>query len=126
MLHKTDLSPIRYAKVCKKDGRELTQSDIVKGYEYQEGDYIVLTDEDFKMADIKRTESIEILDFVKESEINTLYFEKPYYIEPDKGASKAYSILLESLRKSKKVEGDVPRFSCKYTTIVMAKYLKQS
>jgi DNA end-binding protein Ku len=103
MLHKTDLSPIRYAKICRKDGKEIAMGDIVKGYEYQEGDYVVLTEDDFKAANVKRTEAIDVVDFVKESEIDTIYFEKPYYLEPDKGAGKAYSILLESLRKARKV-----------------------
>lgn len=103
MLHKSDLSPIKYLKVCKKDGKQLSMDDIVKGYEYQEGDYVILTEEDFKAANIKRTQAIDVLDFVKEAEIDTIYFEKPFYLEPDKGASKAYSILRESLRKSRKV-----------------------
>jgi DNA end-binding protein Ku len=102
-LHKTDLSPIRYAKVCKKDGRELTQEDLVKGYEYEEGDFVILTKEDFQKVDMKRSETIDVLAFVKESEIDTIYFEKPYFLEPDKGAAKAYSLLRESLKKSKKV-----------------------
>lgn len=102
-LHKTDLSPIRYAKICKKDGKELSQKDLVKGYEYEEGDYIVLTDTELKKFDLKRSETVDVLAFVKESEIDTIYFEKPYYLEPDKGASKAYALLLESLKKSKKV-----------------------
>jgi DNA end-binding protein Ku len=103
MLHKTDLSPIKYMKVCKKDGKEVAMADIVKGYEYQEGDYVILTEEDFKEANVKRTQAIDVIDFVKESEIDTIYFEKPFYLEPDKGAGKAYSILRESLRKSRKV-----------------------
>lgn len=102
-LHKSDLSPIRYAKICKKDGRELNQDDLVKGYEYEEGDYVILTKEDFKKIDMKRSESIDVLAFVKESEIDTMYFEKPYFLEPDKGAAKAYSLLRESLNKSAKV-----------------------
>ena len=102
-LHKVDLSPIRYAKICRKDGKELTMQDLVKGYEYQDGDYVVLTDDEIKKATVQRAESIDILDFVKEIEIDTIYFEKPYYLEPDKGAAKAYTILRESLRKSKKV-----------------------
>lgn len=102
-LHKTDLSPIRYAKVCRKDGKELTQNDLVKGYEYQDGDYVLLTNDDFKKIDLKRSETIDVLAFVKESEIDTIYFEKPYYLEPDKGADKAYVLLRESLQKSKKV-----------------------
>ena len=103
LLHKTDLSPIRYAKVCKADGKELAQSDLVKGYEYQDGDYVVLTDEDFKKVNRKKSETIDVLDFVKEAEINFIYFEKPYYLEPDKGAAKAYALLMESLKKAKKV-----------------------
>ncbi len=103
MLHKKDLSPIRYAKVCKADGKELSQADIVKGYEYQDGDYVVLTDEDFKSVNRKKSETVDVLDFVKETEINFIYFEKPYYLEPDKGAAKAYGLLIESLKKSKKV-----------------------
>lgn len=103
LLHKTDLSPIRYAKVCKADGKELAQTDLVKGYEYQDGDYVVLTDDDFKKVNRKKSETVDVLDFVKESEINFIYFEKPYYLEPDKGAMKAYSLLMESLKKAKKV-----------------------
>ncbi len=103
LLHKTDMSPIRYAKVCRKDGKELNQDDLVKGYEYQEGDFVVLTEDDFKKANLHRTQAIDVLDFVKESEIDTIYFEKPFYLEPDKGAGKAYTILQQSLKKAKKV-----------------------
>jgi len=102
-LHKTDMSPIRFAKICKKDGRELTQSDLVKGYEYEDGDYVILTDDDFKKVDLKRSETIDVLAFVKEVEIDSIYFEKPYYLTPDKGAAKAYHLLSESLKRSKKV-----------------------
>lgn len=103
MLHKKDLSPIRYARICKADGKEIPYQDIVKGYKYENGDYVVLVDEDFKQADVKKTKSVEILDFVEESEIDSIYFEKPYYLEPGKGADKAYVLLRESLKKSKKV-----------------------
>lgn len=103
MLHKKDLSPIRYARICKADGKEIPYKDIVKGYEYQKGDYVVLLDEDFKRANLKKTKSIEILDFVEEKEIDPIYYEKPYYLEPGKGAEKAYVLLHESLKKSKKV-----------------------
>lgn len=102
-LHKTDLHPIRYVKVCRKDGKELNQQDLVKGYEYEEGDYVILTDDDFKKIDLKRTETIEVLTFVDEKEIDPIYFEKPYFLEPDKGADKAYVLLRESLKKTKKV-----------------------
>lgn len=102
-LHKTDISPIRYAKVCRKDGKELAQSDLVKGYEYQDGDYVILTEDDFKKVNLHKSQAIDVLDFVKESEIDFIYYEKPYYLEPDKGALKAYAILRESLKKAKKV-----------------------
>jgi DNA end-binding protein Ku len=103
MLHKKDLSPIRYARVCRADGKEVPYEEIVKGYEYKKGDYVVLTDEDFKKAAPRRTKTVDIFDFVKEDEIDSVYFEKPYYLEPDKGAGKAYSLLREALKKSKKV-----------------------
>jgi DNA end-binding protein Ku len=103
MLHKKDLSPIRYARVCRLDGREIPYEDIVKGYEYQNGDYVVLVDEDFKKANIRKTKTIDIEEFVSEEEIDPLYFTKPYYLEPDKGAEKAYAVLREALHKSKKV-----------------------
>jgi DNA end-binding protein Ku len=103
LLHKKDYSPIRYAKVCRKEGKELTQDEIVKGYEYKDGDYVVLTNEDLKSLNLNRSQAIDVLGFVKESEIDTIFFEKPYFLEPDKGAGKAYAVLLESLKKSKKV-----------------------
>jgi len=103
MLHKKDLSPIRFARICRSDGKEIPYDEIVKGYEYQSGDYVVLQDEDFKKASVKKTKTIEIVDFVKESEIDVVYFDKPYYLEPDKSAGKAYAVLVEALRKSGKV-----------------------
>lgn len=103
MLHKEDLSPIRYARVCRADGKEVPYEDIVKGYEYEKGDYVVLDQEDFKKANVKKTKTIEIVDFVKEDEIDPIYFEKPYYLEPDKGAAKPYALLREAIKKSKKV-----------------------
>lgn len=103
MLHKKDLSPIRYARICKEDGKEIPYEDIVKGYKYETGDYVVLVDEDFKKVDVKKTKSIDILDFVEEKEIDSIFYEKPYFLEPGKGADKAYVLLREALFKSKKV-----------------------
>lgn len=103
MLHKKDLSPIRYARICTSDGKEVPYQDIVKGYEYQKGDYVVLLDEDFKRANVKKSKAIDIIDFVEEKEIDTILYEKPYYLEPGKGAEKAYLLLREALKKSKKV-----------------------
>jgi DNA end-binding protein Ku len=103
MLAKQDLSPIRYARIATSDGREVAYKDIVKGYEIEKGRYVVLNDKDFEKANAKKTKSIEILNFVKEDEIDPIYFEKPYYLEPDKTAAKPYALLREALRKSKKV-----------------------
>lgn len=102
-LHKTDLSPIRYAKVCRKDGKEIPYEEIVRGYEYSDGDYVVLTDEDFKKANVRKTQLIDVVSFTQESEIDPIYSEKPYYLEPIEGSDKAYVILREALKKSKKV-----------------------
>lgn len=103
MLHKADLSPIRYARICRADGKEVSYHDIVKGYEYQKGDYIVLTDKDFENARSDSSHSIEIVEFVAEKEIDIRFFEKPYYLEPQKNAEPAYALLREALNKAKKV-----------------------
>lgn len=102
-LHKEDLSPIRFARVCRTDGREIPYNDIVRAYEFQKGDYIVLTDEDFKIANPKKTKTIEISEFVDEHEIDPIYFEKPYFLEPEKNSEKAYALLREALKKSNKI-----------------------
>jgi DNA end-binding protein Ku len=103
MLHKKDHARIRYARICRNDGKEIPYDEIEKGYEYREGDYIILTDADFKKADAKKAESIEIKQFVNESEIDSRYYEKPYYLEPGKGADRAYALLRDALEKSGKV-----------------------
>ncbi|HET9098377.1 MAG TPA: Ku protein [Candidatus Saccharimonadales bacterium] len=103
MLHAKDLTPIRYARICRKDGKEVPYDDIVKGYEWKEGDYVVLSKEDFKKADAKKVESIEIRQFVTEDEIDSRYYDKPYYLEPGKGADRAYALLREALKRSGKV-----------------------
>jgi DNA end-binding protein Ku len=103
MLRKSDLCPVKYLRVCKNDGKEIPYDEIVKGYEYTDGEYVVLTDEDFENADVEQTKAIDILDFINEYEVDSRYFEKPYYLEPDKGGDKAYALLREALKKSKKV-----------------------
>jgi DNA end-binding protein Ku len=103
MLRASDHSPIRYARIATVDGEEVPFKEIVKGYEYEKNEYVVLSDEDFEKASPEKTKAIDILDFVNEEEIDTIYFEKPYYLEPDKGAGKSYKLLLEALKDSKKV-----------------------
>lgn len=102
-LDKKTLARIRYARISRKSGQEVPYDDIVKGYEYQDGDYIVLTDEDFKKANRRRQKTIDIKAFVDAKEIDQRYYVKPYYLEPQQGAESAYALLRESLKRSKKV-----------------------
>lgn len=103
MLHKDDHAPIRYARMCRADGKEIPWNDIVKGYEYREGDYVVLTKKDLEKLDSEKTETIDIQHFVNEDEIDSRYFEHPYYLEPIKGGEKAYALLRAGLEQSGKV-----------------------
>lgn len=103
MLHKDDHSPIRYARICRKDGEEVPWDDIVKGYEYRDGDYIVLTQKELDSLDSKKTQTIDIQQFVDEGDIDIRYFEKPYYLEVVKGGDKAYALLRAALQKSNKL-----------------------
>ncbi len=103
MLHKSDLSPIRYARICKADGKEVAWKDIVKGYEIGDGQYVPITEADLKQASSKKSSAIEIDQFVAVEEIDSVYFDKPYYLTPDKGAARAFNLLRQALEKSKKV-----------------------
>ena len=103
MLRDSDLSPIDYKRVAEADGKEVPWENIVKGYEYEKGKFIVLKEEDFRRVDIEATQTIDIIDFVELEEIDPMYFDKPYYLEPQKGGAKAYALLREALRKSGKV-----------------------
>lgn len=102
LLHKKDNSPIRYARICQADGKEVPYQDITKGYQYEEGDYVIVNDEDFKKANAKKTKTINIIGFVKEQEIDSVYFTRPYFLEPDKNGAHAYLLLREALKKTKK------------------------
>ena len=103
MLHKKDMSEIRYAKMCKVEDKEIPWNEIVKGYEYKPGEFITIEDEDFKKVNLKKSSSIDIIHFIKEEEIDTIFYVKPYFLEPEKNGAGAYTLLLEALKKSKKV-----------------------
>ena len=103
LLRATDLSPVNYKRVAEKDGREVPWDQIVKGYEYDKGKYVVLKDEDFQRVDLEATQTVDIQDFVELDEINPMYFYKPYYLEPQKGGDKAYVLLRDALADSGKV-----------------------
>lgn len=100
LLHKDDHSPVRYARICKKEGDEISWDDIVKGYEYKEGEYVVFTPKDLEELQSEASATIDIQQFVKEGDVDIRYFEKPYYLEPVKGGEKAYALLRDALEKS--------------------------
>jgi DNA end-binding protein Ku len=103
MLSKDDLAPIHYARIDSKTGEEIPYKNIVKGYQYAKGKYVVVTDEDFAKARPDIAKTIDILQFVKEDEIDAIYYEKPYYIVPAKGSEKSYKLLLKALDETKTV-----------------------
>ena len=99
-LHVDDLSPIKYERVSAKTGEVVAWGDIVKGYEYEKGKFVVLTDEELKAAALESSKTIDILDFVQESEIDPRYFDTPYFLVPTKGGEKAYALLREAIRNA--------------------------
>lgn len=99
MLDKKDQAPIQFKRVNKNTGKEVEWGNIIKGYNY-EGNYVLLDDADFETAMPEKTKRIEIFQFVKAAEIDAIYYESPYYLEPDKGGTKPYALLLQSLEKS--------------------------
>ncbi|HEU0109578.1 MAG TPA: Ku protein, partial [Flavisolibacter sp.] len=100
MLSKKNLAPIRYARIDTKTEKEVAWKEIVKGYQYAKGKYVVITDEDFAKASPEKSKTIDIVQFVKEEEIDPIYYEKPYYLVPDKGAGKPYHLLMKALEET--------------------------
>jgi DNA end-binding protein Ku len=103
LLHKKDEGRIKYERVCSVDGKPVPWDEIVKGYEYEKGEYVVLTDEDFKKVNPEATQSVDIIEFVELDKINPMFFDKPYYLEPTKQGRHAYALLREALAKAGKV-----------------------
>jgi DNA end-binding protein Ku len=102
MLDRRDFSPIGYERINKKTGKPVAWEDIVKGYEKDDGEYVVLTDADFEQANVEATHRIDILDFVDFSAIDPRYIDRPYYLAPQKAGRKAYAVLRETLRRTGK------------------------
>lgn len=102
MLDSNDHSNIKFKRVNETTGKEIAYENIVKGYKVDDG-YVILEDADFEAADAVKTKLIEIINFVDEREIDSLYYEQPYYLEPDKAAMKAYALLRDALQSSGKV-----------------------
>jgi DNA end-binding protein Ku len=103
MLHAKDKSPVRFERVCIRDGHPVAWEDLVKGYEYEKGHFVVVTSEDFKTAALEKTRTIDIIDFVKSDDIDDRFFETPYYLLPAKGGERAYALLREAVRESGRV-----------------------
>ena len=102
-LDKRDNAPVGYQRINKSTGKPVEMSDIVKGYEWEKGNYVVLEDEDFKAANPKATQTVEILAFVEREAIPPLFFEKPYRLAPGKRGEKGYALLRETLKRADKV-----------------------
>ena len=102
MLDKSDHANIKFKRVNENTGKEVTYADIVKGYKLDD-QYVVVEDSDFEAAEAEKTKTIDIMNFVDEKEIDPIYYEQPYYLEPDKGATKAYALLRDALQTSGKV-----------------------
>lgn len=102
LLRSPDLSPVNYKRVAQVDGKEVPWEQIVKGYEYEKGKFVVLKDEDFKRVDLEATETIDIVDFVPLDQINPAFFYRPYFLEPQKGGGGAYDLLRQVLQDTNK------------------------
>ncbi|HZS57817.1 MAG TPA: Ku protein [Gemmatimonadaceae bacterium] len=102
-LHEKDLSPIHMDRICNLEEKAIPYSEIVKGYEYAKGKFVVITDEEIKAAQPQSSKAIDIQDFVQESEIDPRYFDTPYFCVPQKGGERAYALLRETIRNTKMV-----------------------
>jgi DNA end-binding protein Ku len=98
MLHAEDKSPVRFERVCAREGKPVAWEELVKGYEYEKGRFVVLTKEDFRTAALEKTRTVDIRSFVKGEEIDDRFFETSYYLVPPKGAERAYALLREAIR----------------------------
>jgi DNA end-binding protein Ku len=102
-LHGKDEGRVQNVRTCSIDGEEVPFDEIVRGYEYEKGKYVIIGDEDFKRVNVEATQSVDIVEFVDLSEINPMYYDKPYYLEPEKKGRHAYALLREALRETNKV-----------------------
>jgi len=103
MLHAADRSPVKFERVCERDGRPVAWADLVKGYEYTKGQFVILTKEDFRAAAIEKTHRVDIVDFVTASDIDDRFFETPYYVVPPKAGGRAYALLREAMRAADRI-----------------------
>jgi DNA end-binding protein Ku len=102
LLHEKDMGRINNVRVCQVCGKEVSYDDLVKGYEYEKGEYVALSDEDFEKAAVETSKNISIMDFVDVDEIDPMFFDTPYYLVPGKNADHAYVVLRETLKQADK------------------------
>src|SRR3954466_14510962 len=100
MLHAEDKSPIKFERVCQREGKPVAWEELVKGYEYEKGRFAILTKEDLKSAALEKTRTVDIRSFVKGAEIDDRFFETSYYLTPAKGGERAYALLREAIRET--------------------------
>ncbi len=103
LLHAKDKSPIKYERVCQRDGTAVAWEDLVKGYEYQKGRYVVLTKDDFKAAALEKDRRVQVSDFVPGDAIDDRFFDQPYYLLPDKGGEHAYAVFHRALKETGRI-----------------------
>jgi DNA end-binding protein Ku len=99
-VHEKDSSPIGYEKICKKEGKPVADDEIVKAFEFEKGEYVFMDDEDFEAAKVEGYKAIDIVDFVPYEDIDPIYFAHTYYVGPDRGAEKPYSLLVKAMEGS--------------------------
>src|SRR5947207_12234017 len=102
MLDRRDMAPVGYQRVNKASGKEVPWEDVVKGYEYEDDKYVVLSEEDFRRANPEATKTVDIVAFVELAQIPPIYFETPYYLGPSKRGEKAYALLRDAMAKAGK------------------------
>jgi len=103
MLHAKDRSPVKFERVCAREGRPVAWADLVKGYEYSKGQFVVLTKEDFHAAALEKSHRVEIVDFVKADDIDDRFFETPYYVVPARAGTHAYALLRAAMQAARRV-----------------------
>ena len=103
MLDRRNMKPVGFKRYNKETGKEVGWDDIVKGYEYEKGRYVVLTDADFKQANVEATQTVDIVAFVNADEVEPTYYETPYYLAPDTRGEKGYVLLRETLKATNKI-----------------------
>ena len=103
LIDKHDFAPVGYRHYNKATGKELARQDVVKGYQYRKGEYVVLSDEDFRRANPKATQTVEIRAFLRSGDIPATYYDTPYYLEPDKGGEKGYALLRAAMKEAGRI-----------------------